>query len=149
MLTTGHVKERRARPDTRVTSVPCFRNGLPGPHQHVLRHAGVFGSRGFDRDVVHPRRGLVGTGRPHIRDAGRRGEQIPQPPTPVESLTDPCQLVTLRPLSFQSPFPGDDEEEVFDSIVNDEVRYPRFLSTEAISIMRRVCRVGIHIYLFF
>lgn len=39
----------------------------------------------------------------------------------------------------QSPFPGDDEEEVFDSIVNDEVRYPRFLSTEAISIMRRVC----------
>lgn len=41
---------------------------------------------------------------------------------------------------FQSPFPGDDEEEVFDSIVNDEVRYPQFLSTEAISIMRRVCR---------
>lgn len=44
--------------------------------------------------------------------------------------------------TFQSPFPGDDEEEVFDSIVNDEVRYPRFLSTEAISIMRRVCRKG-------
>ncbi|KAJ1172883.1 hypothetical protein NDU88_004725 [Pleurodeles waltl] len=37
----------------------------------------------------------------------------------------------------ESPFPGDDEEEVFDSIVNDEVRYPRFLSTEAIGIMRR------------
>ena len=27
---------------------------------------------------------------------------------------------------------------MFDSIVNDEVRYPRFLSTEAIGIMRRV-----------
>ena len=39
----------------------------------------------------------------------------------------------------QSPFPGDDEEEVFDSIVNEEVRYPRFLSTEAVTIMRRVC----------
>lgn len=39
---------------------------------------------------------------------------------------------------LQSPFPGDDEEEVFDSIVNDEVRYPRFLSLEAIAIMRRV-----------
>lgn len=39
---------------------------------------------------------------------------------------------------FQSPFPGDDEEEVFDSIVNEEVRYPRFLSLEAIAIMRRV-----------
>lgn len=38
----------------------------------------------------------------------------------------------------QSPFPGDDEEEVFDSIVNEEVRYPRFLSAEAIGIMRRV-----------
>lgn len=41
-------------------------------------------------------------------------------------------------IEFQSPFPGDDEEEVFDSIVNDEVRYPRFLSLEAIAIMRRV-----------
>ena len=40
---------------------------------------------------------------------------------------------------LQSPFPGDDEEEVFDSIVNEEVRYPRFLSQEAIAIMRRVC----------
>lgn len=38
----------------------------------------------------------------------------------------------------KSPFPGDDEEEVFDSIVNDEVRYPRYLSLEAIAIMRRV-----------
>lgn len=44
----------------------------------------------------------------------------------------------MHNLCVQSPFPGDDEEEVFDSIVNDEVRYPRFLSTEAIGIMRRV-----------
>jgi len=43
----------------------------------------------------------------------------------------------------ESPFPGDDEEEVFDSIVNDEVRYPRFLSTEAIAIMRRVSNVSL------
>uniref|UniRef100_A0A8B9JPH9 protein kinase C n=1 Tax=Astyanax mexicanus TaxID=7994 RepID=A0A8B9JPH9_ASTMX len=35
----------------------------------------------------------------------------------------------------ESPFPGDDEEEVFDSIVNDEVRYPRFLSTECIGLI--------------
>ncbi|XP_058381485.1 serine/threonine-protein kinase N1 isoform X1 [Diceros bicornis minor] len=40
----------------------------------------------------------------------------------------------------ESPFPGDDEEEVFDSIVNDEVRYPRFLSAEAVGIMRRLLR---------
>lgn len=39
---------------------------------------------------------------------------------------------------FQPPFSGEDEEEIFDSIVNDEVRYPRFLTIEAISIMRKV-----------
>ena len=44
----------------------------------------------------------------------------------------------LNVSNLQSPFPGDDEEEVFDSIVNEEVRYPRFLSQEAIAIMRRV-----------
>jgi len=37
----------------------------------------------------------------------------------------------------ESPFPGDDEEEVFDAIVYEEVRYPRSLSLEAIAIMRR------------
>ncbi|XP_067826056.1 serine/threonine-protein kinase N2-like [Heptranchias perlo] len=48
----------------------------------------------------------------------------------------------------ECPFPGDDDDEVFDSIVNDEVRYPRFLSTEAISVMRKLlrknpeCRLG-------
>ncbi|KAJ8263321.1 hypothetical protein COCON_G00157780 [Conger conger] len=40
----------------------------------------------------------------------------------------------------ESPFPGDDEEEVFDSIVNDEVRYPRFLSPESISIIQKLLR---------
>lgn len=48
-------------------------------------------------------------------------------------------MIQLFLFKLQSPFPGDDEEEVFDSIVNDEVRYPRFLSLEAVAIMRRVC----------
>lgn len=48
-------------------------------------------------------------------------------------------VLIFEMLVGESPFPGDDEEEVFDSIVNDEVRYPRFLSLEAIAIMRRVC----------
>jgi serine/threonine-protein kinase N2 len=47
-------------------------------------------------------------------------------------------VLIFEMLVGESPFPGDDEEEVFDSIVNDEVRYPRFLSLEAIAIMRRV-----------
>ena len=53
---------------------------------------------------------------------------------PLEHL-----MIVLMLFFSQSPFPGDDEEEVFDSIVNDVVRYPRFLSSEAISIMRKVC----------
>ncbi|KAL5012902.1 hypothetical protein ScPMuIL_011453 [Solemya velum] len=49
-------------------------------------------------------------------------------------------VLIFEMLVGESPFPGDDEEEVFDSIVNEEVRYPRFLSSEAIAIMRRLLR---------
>ncbi|KAG9329252.1 hypothetical protein JZ751_006386 [Albula glossodonta] len=46
-------------------------------------------------------------------------------------------VLIFEMLVGESPFPGDDEEEVFDSIVSDDVRYPRFLSNESIAIMRR------------
>jgi len=49
-------------------------------------------------------------------------------------------VLVFEMLVGESPFPGDDEEEVFDSIVNEEVRYPRFLSNEAVTIMRRLMR---------
>merc|ERR1711992_491378 len=49
-------------------------------------------------------------------------------------------VLIFEMLVGESPFPGDDEEEVFDSTVNDEVRYPRFLSLESIAIMRRLLR---------
>ncbi|CAG2183449.1 unnamed protein product, partial [Oppiella nova] len=49
-------------------------------------------------------------------------------------------VLIFEMLVGESPFPGDDEEEVFDSIVNDEVRYPRFLSLESIAIMKRLLR---------
>merc|ERR1719423_49430 len=49
-------------------------------------------------------------------------------------------VLIFEMLVGESPFPGDDEEEVFDSIVNDEVRYPRYLSSEAVSIMRKLLR---------
>uniref|UniRef100_A0A3B5KS40 Uncharacterized protein n=1 Tax=Xiphophorus couchianus TaxID=32473 RepID=A0A3B5KS40_9TELE len=57
------------------------------------------------------------------------------------------ELGVLNPVLFQSPFPGDDEEEVFDSIVNEEVRYPpgRFCSNLRI---RRVHWVLLVISLF-
>ena len=47
-------------------------------------------------------------------------------------------VISSRFCVLQSPFPGDDEEEVFDAIVNDDVRYPRFLSQESVALMRRV-----------
>jgi protein kinase N len=48
-------------------------------------------------------------------------------------------VLIFEMLVGESPFPGDDEEEVFDSIVNDEVRFPRFLSLESVAIIKRVC----------
>lgn len=75
----------------------------------------------------------MGIRRVDIRNAGRRGN------IHFLKTLEKQQQFKIISLLFQSPFPGDDEEEVFDSIVNDEVRYPRFLSLEAIAIMRRVC----------
>ncbi|XP_026670041.1 serine/threonine-protein kinase N isoform X4 [Ceratina calcarata] len=49
-------------------------------------------------------------------------------------------VLIFEMLVGESPFPGDDEEEVFDSIVNEEVHYPRSLSLEAVAIMRRLLR---------
>ncbi|KJH41789.1 kinase domain protein [Dictyocaulus viviparus] len=67
-----------------------------------------------------------------------------------EVLTESCYtraidwwglgVLIFEMLVGEPPFSGDDEEEIFDSIVNDEVRYPRFLSIESISIMRRLMR---------
>ncbi|XP_077162010.1 serine/threonine-protein kinase N3 isoform X1 [Paroedura picta] len=67
-----------------------------------------------------------------------------------EVLTDPSYtravdwwglgVLVFEMLVGESPFPGDNEEEVFDSIVNEDVRYPRFLSTETISIIRKLLR---------
>ena len=37
-------------------------------------------------------------------------------------------VLVYEMLVGESPFPGDDEEEVFDAIVNDEVRYSILIS---------------------
>ncbi|KAM8828544.1 serine/threonine-protein kinase N2 isoform 2-T2 [Spinachia spinachia] len=49
-------------------------------------------------------------------------------------------VLVYEMLVGESPFPGDDEEEVFDSIVNDEVRYPRFLSPESLSLIQKLLK---------
>uniref|UniRef100_A0A7N6AFT7 Protein kinase N3 n=1 Tax=Anabas testudineus TaxID=64144 RepID=A0A7N6AFT7_ANATE len=40
----------------------------------------------------------------------------------------------------ESPFPGEDEEEVFDSIVNDDVQYPASLPPDAVSIIQKLLK---------
>ncbi|CAD6189238.1 unnamed protein product [Caenorhabditis auriculariae] len=49
-------------------------------------------------------------------------------------------VLVFEMLVGEPPFNGDDEEEIFDSIISEEVRYPRYLSVESISIMRRLLR---------
>jgi serine/threonine protein kinase len=43
----------------------------------------------------------------------------------------------------ESPFPGDVEEEIFEAITRDEVKYPRYLSTESVAIMKRLLRKNV------
>lgn len=52
--------------------------------------------------------------------------------------SDVADKLCVAVLFCQSPFPGDNEEEVFDSIVNDDVRFPRFLSPQAVSLIQQV-----------
>uniref|UniRef100_A0A3B4YRG7 Serine/threonine-protein kinase N2-like n=1 Tax=Seriola lalandi dorsalis TaxID=1841481 RepID=A0A3B4YRG7_SERLL len=40
----------------------------------------------------------------------------------------------------ESPFPGEDEEEVFDSIVNDDVQYPASLPPDAVAIIQKLLK---------
>ncbi|XP_061586635.1 serine/threonine-protein kinase N2-like [Cololabis saira] len=40
----------------------------------------------------------------------------------------------------ESPFPGEDEEEVFDSIVNDDVQYPASLPPDAVIIIQKLLK---------
>ncbi|KAM3868401.1 serine/threonine-protein kinase N2-like [Diretmus argenteus] len=49
-------------------------------------------------------------------------------------------VLIFEMLVGESPFPGEDEEEVFDSIVNDDVQYPESLSPDAISIIQKLLK---------
>ncbi len=39
----------------------------------------------------------------------------------------------------QSPFRGDDEEEIFDAILEDEPLYPITMPRDAVSILQKAC----------
>ncbi|XP_029915279.1 serine/threonine-protein kinase N2-like [Myripristis murdjan] len=49
-------------------------------------------------------------------------------------------VLIFEMLVGESPFPGEDEEEVFDSIVNDDVQYPGSLSPDAIAIIQKLLK---------
>ena len=43
----------------------------------------------------------------------------------------------------QSPFRGDDEDEIFDAILEDEPLYPITMPRDAVSILQKVGRSGL------
>lgn len=49
-------------------------------------------------------------------------------------------VLIFEMLVGESPFSGESEEEVFESIVNQDVLFPRFLTIEAVAILRRLLR---------
>ena len=48
------------------------------------------------------------------------------------------KVLIYEMLVGEAPFPGEVEEEIFEAITRDEVKYPRYLSNEAVTIIRRV-----------
>ncbi|KAM7391077.1 hypothetical protein PAMP_021793 [Pampus punctatissimus] len=49
-------------------------------------------------------------------------------------------VLIFEMLVGESPFPGEDEEEVFDSIVNDDVQYPGSLPPDAVAIIQKLLK---------
>lgn len=47
-------------------------------------------------------------------------------------------MLIYEMLLGQSPFHGEDEEEIFDAILEDEVLYPINMSRDSVSILQRV-----------
>lgn len=48
-------------------------------------------------------------------------------------------VLTYEMLLGQSPFRGDDEDEIFDAILEDEPLYPITMPRDAVSILQKVC----------
>jgi hypothetical protein len=40
--------------------------------------------------------------------------------------------------SFQSPFRGEDEDEIFESILNDDILYPVNMAKDAVDLLQKV-----------
>jgi serine/threonine protein kinase len=51
-------------------------------------------------------------------------------------------VLTYEMLLGQSPFRGDDEDEIFDAILEDEPLYPITMPRDAVSILQKVSPTG-------
>lgn len=49
-------------------------------------------------------------------------------------------VLIFEMLVGESPFPGEDEEEVFDSIVNDDIVYPASIPPDAVAILQKLLK---------
>jgi serine/threonine protein kinase len=58
-------------------------------------------------------------------------------------------VLTYEMLLGQSPFRGDDEDEIFDAILEDEPLYPITMPRDAVSILQRVKFLSfVSVYIF-
>lgn len=48
-------------------------------------------------------------------------------------------MLTYEMLLGQSPFKGDDEDDIFDAILEDEPLYPMSMPGDAVSLLTKVC----------
>jgi serine/threonine protein kinase len=80
-----------------------------------------------------------------------RAYHRPEPHHPLSTTLEQDQCLLTVFLSFQPPFNGADEDDLFQSILTSDVQYPRKLSQEAVDACQRVCAssccVELHIFL--
>ena len=48
-------------------------------------------------------------------------------------------------LAGQPPFEAESEDDLFESILHDDILYPVWLSKEAVSILKGVCTLSVNI----
>lgn len=51
-------------------------------------------------------------------------------------------MLMYEMMAGQPPFEADNEDDLFESILHDDVLYPVWLSREAVSILKGQCSVG-------